>query len=89
MVLFGRYIEVIPHSRLVWTNDEGGDVAVTTVTFEEKGGTTLPLPGWKAECPRRSRNWTSCSSPWKSYLVSSSSDVRHAAALSFPPWLER
>src|ERR1700677_3312417 len=30
---FGRYIEVIPNARLVWTNDEGGG-AVTTVTFE-------------------------------------------------------
>jgi uncharacterized protein YndB with AHSA1/START domain len=39
---FGRYIEVIPHSRIVWTNDEGGDGGpVTTVTFEEKGGKTL------------------------------------------------
>jgi uncharacterized protein YndB with AHSA1/START domain len=39
---FGRYIEVIPHARLVWTNDEGGEGgAVTTVTFEEKGGKTL------------------------------------------------
>ena len=39
---FGRYIEVTPHSRLVWTNDEGGDGSpVTTVTFEEKGGQTL------------------------------------------------
>jgi len=39
---FGRYIEVTPHSRLAWTNDEGGDGgAVTTVTFEEKGGRTL------------------------------------------------
>jgi len=39
---FGRYIEVIPHSRLVWTNDEAGDAGpVTTVTFEEKGGKTL------------------------------------------------
>lgn len=39
---FGRYIEVIPHARLVWTNDEGGDNGpVTTVTFEEKGGRTL------------------------------------------------
>src|ERR1700733_537147 len=42
MEFFGRYIEVSPHSRLVWTNDEGGDGgAVTTVTFEEKGGKTL------------------------------------------------
>ena len=39
---FGRYIEVTPHSRLVWTNDEGGDGgSVTTVTFEEKDGKTL------------------------------------------------
>ena len=29
------------HSRLVWTNDESADGAVTTVTFEEKGGKTL------------------------------------------------
>src|SRR6202035_5393997 len=42
MEFFGKYIEVTPHSRLVWTNDEGGDGgAVTTVTFEEKGGKTL------------------------------------------------
>ena len=42
MAFFGRYIEVTPHSRLVWTNEEGDDGgAVTTVTFEEKGGKTL------------------------------------------------
>jgi uncharacterized protein YndB with AHSA1/START domain len=42
MPFFGRYIEVTPHSRLVWTNDEGGeDGAVTTVTFEERGAETL------------------------------------------------
>jgi uncharacterized protein YndB with AHSA1/START domain len=39
---FGRYIEVTPPSRLVWTNDEGGDSGpVTTVTFEDRGGQTL------------------------------------------------
>jgi uncharacterized protein YndB with AHSA1/START domain len=39
---FGRYIEVTPPTRLVWTNDEGGEPgAVTTVTFEEKAGETL------------------------------------------------
>ncbi|HMF10008.1 MAG TPA: SRPBCC domain-containing protein [Thermoanaerobaculia bacterium] len=39
---FGRYLEVTPPSRLVWTNEEGGDAGpVTTVTFEEKGGKTL------------------------------------------------
>jgi uncharacterized protein YndB with AHSA1/START domain len=42
MEVFGRYIEVIPHSRLVWTNEEGDEGgAVTTVTFEERGGQTL------------------------------------------------
>jgi uncharacterized protein YndB with AHSA1/START domain len=38
---FGRYIEVTPPSRLVWTNEESDDGAVTTVTFEEKGDKTL------------------------------------------------
>ena len=42
LAFFGRYLEVTPHSRLVWTNDEAGDAgAVTTVTFEERGGKTL------------------------------------------------
>jgi uncharacterized protein YndB with AHSA1/START domain len=41
MAFFGRYIEVTPHSRLVWTNEESEDGAVTTVTFEEKAGKTL------------------------------------------------
>jgi len=42
MEFFGRYIEVTPHSRLVWTNDEGAEGgAITTVTFEEEGGRTL------------------------------------------------
>ena len=41
MAFFGKYIEVIPNSRLVWTNEESADAAVTTVTFEEKGGKTL------------------------------------------------
>ncbi len=42
MAFFGRYIEVTPHSRIVWTNDEGGEQAsVTTVTLEEQGATTL------------------------------------------------
>jgi uncharacterized protein YndB with AHSA1/START domain len=42
MAFFGKYTDVTPHSRLVWTNDEGGqDGAVSTVTFEEKDGKTL------------------------------------------------
>jgi len=39
---FGTYLEVVPNSRLVWTNEEGGENGpVTTVTLEEKGGKTL------------------------------------------------
>ena len=42
MEFFGRYIDVTPPARIVWTNDEGGEEGpVTTVTFEEKGGQTL------------------------------------------------
>ena len=42
VAFFGRYIEVTPCSRLVWTNEESGDAGqVTTVTFEEQGGKTL------------------------------------------------
>ncbi|MBS0375774.1 MAG: SRPBCC domain-containing protein [Proteobacteria bacterium] len=41
MAFFGRYLDVTPHSRLVWTNDEGQDGPVTTVTFEECDRQTL------------------------------------------------
>jgi uncharacterized protein YndB with AHSA1/START domain len=42
MDFFGRYLEVTPPARLVWTNEESGDAGpVTTVTFEEKNGKTL------------------------------------------------
>jgi uncharacterized protein YndB with AHSA1/START domain len=42
MAFFGRYIEVTPHARIVWTNDEAGDGgAVTTVTFADRGDATL------------------------------------------------
>ena len=42
VAFFGTYLEVKPHSRLVWTNEEGdGGEAVTTVTFEENHGKTL------------------------------------------------
>jgi uncharacterized protein YndB with AHSA1/START domain len=41
MAFFGKYNEVTPHSRLSWTNDEGGEAgAITMVTFEESGGQT-------------------------------------------------
>lgn len=63
MTFFGKYLEVSPPSRLVWTNDESENGSVTTVTFEEKDGRTVwsctksilprrhatnPAPAWKA-----------------------------------------
>jgi uncharacterized protein YndB with AHSA1/START domain len=42
MAFFGRYIEVIPDARIVWTNEEGDEEgAVTTVTFEDREAETL------------------------------------------------
>ena len=42
MAFFGKYLEVTPPSRLVWTNEESDDGgSVTTLTFEEKDGKTL------------------------------------------------
>jgi uncharacterized protein YndB with AHSA1/START domain len=38
---FGTYQEVVPDSRIVWTNEESDEGPVTTVTFEEQGGRTL------------------------------------------------
>ena len=40
MAFFGKYLEVTPPKRLVWTNEETDDGSVTTVTFEEKDGKT-------------------------------------------------
>ena len=79
MAFHGKYIEVTPNSRLVWTNEESDGGAVTTVTFEEKGARrcwsctssiprrklSKPTPGWRLGCRRRSSNWTSFSSPWR------------------------
>lgn len=41
MSFYGTYLEVIPNARLVWTNEEDEDGAVTTVTFEAMGEKTL------------------------------------------------
>jgi uncharacterized protein YndB with AHSA1/START domain len=42
MAFHGKYLEVVPGERIVWTNDEGEEEgAVTTVTFEDLGGRTL------------------------------------------------
>jgi len=42
VAFFGKYLEVVPNKRIVWTNEESGDPgSITTVTFEERGGKTL------------------------------------------------
>ncbi len=42
MAFHGKYLDVVPNQRICWTNDEGEDAAVTTVTFEAQGdGTRL------------------------------------------------
>jgi uncharacterized protein YndB with AHSA1/START domain len=42
MAFFGKYLEVVPDQRIVWTNEESGEPgSVTTVTFEERDGRTL------------------------------------------------
>ncbi len=43
MAFFGTYREVTPNKRLVWTNEESDQGAVTTVTFEENAGKTLVI----------------------------------------------
>ena len=42
MAFFGKYLDVVPNKRIVWTNEESGDAgSVTTVTLEERDGKTL------------------------------------------------
>jgi len=41
MAFHGKYLEVVPNARIVWTNDEEEEGAITTVTFDDRGGKTL------------------------------------------------
>jgi len=41
MAFYGKYLDVVPDQKIMWTNDEGEEGAVTTVTFEDQGGKTL------------------------------------------------
>jgi uncharacterized protein YndB with AHSA1/START domain len=41
VAFFGRYLEVEPNRRIVWTNEESEQGSVTTLTLEEKDGITL------------------------------------------------
>lgn len=36
----GKYLDVVENERIVWTNDEGEEGAITTVTFQELGDRT-------------------------------------------------
>lgn len=40
MAFFGRYLDVIPNARIVWTNEENPPGSVTTLTLEETNGRT-------------------------------------------------
>jgi uncharacterized protein YndB with AHSA1/START domain len=52
MAFFGKYLDVVPNARIVWTNEEGdGDGAVTTVTFEARGDHTLVV--WRDLYPSK------------------------------------
>ena len=41
MAFFGKYLEAVPNTRLVWTNEESDEGAVSTVSFDERDGVTL------------------------------------------------
>jgi uncharacterized protein YndB with AHSA1/START domain len=41
VAFYGKYLEVVPNRRIVWTNDEDEEGAVTAVTFEDQSGKTL------------------------------------------------
>lgn len=41
LAFFGKYIEVEPEARLVWTNEESANGPLTTVTFAEKDAKTM------------------------------------------------
>ncbi len=41
VAFYGKYLDVVPNERIVWTNDEDEEGAVTTVTFENLGRKTL------------------------------------------------
>ncbi|MCX7286267.1 MAG: SRPBCC family protein [Rhodobacterales bacterium] len=40
MAFHGRYLEVVPDAKLVWTNEESPEGQVSTLTLEDLGGRT-------------------------------------------------
>ncbi len=41
LAFFGKYLEVVPDAKIVWTNEESDDGAVSTLTLVETDGRTL------------------------------------------------
>ena len=41
MAFYGSYLSVVPDEKIVWTNEEEANGAVTTVTFSDSAGGTL------------------------------------------------
>ena len=81
MAFFGKYLEVSSPSRLVWTNDESDEGAVTTVTFEKDNDRTLLVSSiprrkrstrrslaWRIRCLNNSRSWMSFHLAWRKRL---------------------
>ena len=81
MAFFGRYVEVTPHSRLVWTSDEGaGGEAVTTATFEERGARRC----WScaSSIPRRTLSTAPWPPEWSPGRARPSSNSKSLSSLS-------
>lgn len=41
MAFHGKYLDVVPDRRIVWTNEESAEGQISTLTFTESGGETL------------------------------------------------
>ena len=65
---FGTYLDVIPHSRLLWTNEEGGESG--SVTVDSVQFSTL-RPGIRAMCSRLAPRTTACAA-----IAASRSSIR-------------
>ena len=39
-LFYGKYLDVVENQRIIWTNDEGEEGAITTVTLDDLGAQT-------------------------------------------------